>query len=251
MISLENIALDKRLNITNLQFLDQKINILIGPNGAGKSTLLDIITGNISSYGGSVCYEGESITNYSSLELAKRMAYIPQKLDWNNHLKVRDILVFSLYPFQKSPKITIEDERRLNQIIEGLRISNYLERDFGELSGGEQKRVAIASALFQNTPLLILDEPFAALDPLYRKIVADFLKFWSLEYRVSMILSVHDLHMANYIGDYFWCLKEGILFKESSELNEELLSKLYQTPFFRYEKGSEKVFLPGLFEENK
>ena len=250
MISLKTLKLSSRLDVEEISFMSGAINILIGPNGAGKSTLLDIISGNENFDSGSITLKAKNLDEFSIHGLAKEIAYVPQKLDWNGNLKVIDIILFSLYPHQKDAKIQSTDQIRLDKIIEELKIESFLERRFDELSGGEQKRVAIASALFQNTDIVILDEPFAALDPIYRKTVADFLMKWNQEYGTTMIFTVHDLYLAHYIGDYFWGLSQGRLEFKSTDLSEEALSTLFKTDFHTFERDGEKVFLPSLKERS-
>ena len=250
MIALKRVKLSTRLDIEDIYFIAGELNIVIGPNGAGKSTLLDIISGNATVDSGSILIRDKDIESFSIQDLAKELAYVPQKLDWNGSLKVIDIILFSLYPHQRDVQIQENDQIRLDQIIDELKIKPFLERRFDELSGGEQKRVAIASALFQNTDILILDEPFAALDPIYRKTVADFLMRWNNEHKTTMIFTVHDLYMANYIGNHFWGISQGRLEFKSTDLSEKALSTLFKTVFHTFERGGEKVFLPSLKERS-
>lgn len=248
MIYLHSLSLAKRLNLRELAFKQGQINIILGPNGAGKSSLLEVISKNEEAYEGSVRIENREIKEIALSDHAQALAYIPQKLDWNMGLWVRDIILFGLYPFNQSGEMTpqSQDQERFDYLVQALELTRFLKRPFGKLSGGEQKRVAIASALFQNTKIIVMDEPFAALDPLYKQMVADVLKKWQREKQVTMIFSIHDLYIAKYIGDYFFGLKAGALIHHSEELSLSFLQDLYDTPFLPFTFDKEKVFLPTL-----
>lgn len=248
MISIKNLKLDSRLNIKGLEFEAHSINVILGPNGGGKSSLLEIISKNIENYSGNVKLENVEIMDIEVSRHAQQISYIPQRLDWNLGLKVREIILFSLYPFRRNIEMTDEDRDRFNYLISSLELSEFLDRSFGHLSGGEQKRVAIASALFQNTKLIIMDEPFAALDPYYKQMVADTLNRWNRDYQVTMILSVHDLYIAKYIGHHFWGLKDGEITGQRRSLDKDFFESLYNTNFNSFKFRENEVFLPT-FEE--
>ncbi len=246
MISIGKLKLGKRLNINDLQFIEKKTNVILGPNGAGKSSLLEVISKNIESFSGEVSIGPKSLRNISLSEHSQLMAYIPQKLDWNMGLKVQDIILFGLYPFGHNTMMTSDDKERFKFLVEALDLSSFLNRPFGELSGGEQKRVAIACALFQNTKIIVMDEPFAALDPFYKQMVADVLKKWQSDHEVTMILSIHDIYIAMYIGEYFFGMKSGKLIHKTEELEQSFFEKLYDTQFSAFKFDKEVVFLPRL-----
>lgn len=251
MISLKKLQLNYRLNLESLTFEEGKINIIIGPNGAGKSTLLEILSKNVDFVQGDVFISGRSLKEIPLAELSQVLSYIPQKLNWNPALLVAEIILFGLYPFSKSDRLTGEDSERLSYLEKAFELSDLLSRPFGELSGGEQKRVAIASAFFQNTKIIIMDEPFAALDPLYRGRVADILKKWQRDHDVTMILSVHDLYSAHHLGDSFIGLKHGHLVAHKQELDQDFLESLFDITFTSYKVQTHKVFLPDLGESDE
>ena len=233
-----------RLDIEKLSFKKSKINVILGANGAGKSSLLEVLSRNLEDYQGQVLIEDKSIESLSLADYAKKVSYIPQRIDWNMDLTVREIILFSLYPYLKSGTILEADEFRFDRICKELEIEAFLDYPLGSLSGGEQKRVAVASALFQNTKFLIMDEPFAALDPIFKKIVANVLKKWQSEYDCTLVLTIHDLFLANTFGDYFWGIKEGELVEETSRVNQTFFNNVYGTRFLPFEYQSQTVFLP-------
>lgn len=238
--------LSLRLDIPSLEFEKNKVNILLGPNGGGKSTLLDCLSLNLPLDGlgreGQIFIEDRELSKYSYHDLSLKMSYIPQQLDWNHSFKVEDILNFSVFPRSQKNELTNIDRKHLDEICELLEIQKFRNRLFSHLSGGEQKRVSIACSLFQGTDYILIDEPFAALDPIYKKKVAKVVIDWQKKYQTTFILCVHELNLASLMGDRFLSLKEGQLVKESSRLTKEDLSSLFDTPFEIFSKGEDQIF---------
>lgn len=251
MISVQNLQLNSRLSLKSLHFKEGKINIIIGPNGAGKSSLLEVLSKNIECIDGDITINSRSLSKISLGDLAQIFSYLPQKLDWNPALLVRDIILFGLYPFTHNDLLTNDDNERLSYLVLSFELEDLLSRPFGELSGGEQKRVAIASTLFQNTEIIVMDEPFAALDPLFKRRVAAIFKKWQQDHDTTMILSIHDLYIAHYIGDSFIGLKEGHLLAEKEVLDQSFLESLFDTKFSLLKMEGHEFFLPALGERDE
>jgi len=248
MILIENFKFNTRLELKSLKIREGKINIIIGPNGAGKSSLLEVLSKNEVDYTGEIIIDGVSLHEITLQEYAQFFSYTPQKIDWNNNLLVGDIILFGLYPFSESITLSATDNDRLSSLVTAFLLRDLLNRPFGELSGGEQKRVAIAAALFQNTKIVVIDEPFAALDPFFKGRIAKALKKWQQDNKITMIFSIHDLHIANTIGDYFFGLKSGHLLYEAEKLDQRQLESLFEIPFSLLEIGEDEIFLPLLGE---
>jgi len=251
VISVQNLQLNSRLSLKSLNFKEGKINIIIGPNGAGKSSLLEILSKNIEFRDGDITINSRSLTEISLGDLSQIFSYLPQKLDWNPALLVKDIILFGLYPFTHNNLLTNDDNERLSYLVQSFELEDLLSRPFGKLSGGEQKRVAIASTLFQDTKIIVMDEPFAALDPLHKRRVAEILKKWQQDQGVTMILSIHDLYIAHHIGDSFIGLKEGRILGEREDLSQSFLESLFDTKFSLFKMEGHEVFLPALGERNE
>ncbi|MEM8727886.1 MAG: metal ABC transporter ATP-binding protein [Chlamydiota bacterium] len=170
---------------------------IVGPNGAGKSTLLKALLGLVTPLSGSVYFFGRPFA-----EVRDRIAYIPQKetIDWDFPITVFDGVLMGRYLKLKGLKwYKKADKEAAGKILDRLEMGFLADRQIGALSGGQQQRLFIARALLQEADVLLLDEPFAAVDKATEEIVIHILK--DLRDRGKTILVVHhDLKTAR---DYF------------------------------------------------
>ncbi|BAA30335.1 ABC transporter ATP-binding protein [Pyrococcus horikoshii] len=199
--------------------------IILGPNGAGKTTLLRCIAG-ILKYKGSIKVLGNDIKELSRIELAKLLAYVPQRIE-PGFLRVFDFVLLGRKPYMglnpgRKDLKAVEDALRL------LGIQRLEDRIMKTLSGGELQKVAIARAIAQETPVILLDEPTNNLDPKSQIEVMEIIK--DLVKRGKTVVTVmHDLTLALRFGEEFLFLKDGrstgLLTRE--ELEEKILSETY------------------------
>lgn len=169
------------LNVKNLTFsYDGKVNVLndlsfgiesgqicaiLGKNGCGKSTLLDCILGINEYSAGSIIIDGKDEKDYSTKELAKKIAYISQNTIINIDYSVRDFLLFGRTPHLKlGDKFSQEDYDKVNCYAEKCGIAYLLNKEINKISGGERQLAFICRALVQEADLFIFDEPTASLD---------------------------------------------------------------------------------------
>jgi len=178
----------------SVEFKGSRLNVILGPNGVGKSTLLKLIAGIIRPHSGSILFNGESILNGS-------IAYIPQDnelLPW--------LTVYGNVELPLRIAGVNGDVRRM-RVLKALEATDTLHlssRYPKKLSGGERKRVAIARALASNTPILLLDEPTANIDPAGREIIWGILREVSRERLV--ITATHDISEALIIADMIYIM---------------------------------------------
>jgi len=169
----------------SMKFIKNKITVILGPSGCGKTTLLNIISGIDKNY------SGEVLLN------VKEVSYIFQEYRLIPWLTVYENVDFVL-------KSYMEKDERNKVIIKYLKLVNLYEHKNkypGELSGGMQRRVAIARAFAYKSELLLMDEPFVGLDKdLKQKIIKEFLQLWKYDKR-TIILVTHDMDEANSMGD--------------------------------------------------
>jgi len=155
----------KVLSDVNLSVQGGSITCLIGPNGAGKTTFFKSILGFLPLISGSILLNGKSITRFSTKELARYIAYVPQAHNTPFPYKVIDVVLFGrsahLGYFNAPGR---KDRMIAESNLDLLEIKHLAERSFSELSGGEQQLVIIARALTQETSFLIFDEPTSNLD---------------------------------------------------------------------------------------
>lgn len=156
---------------TILQELDFSIQendfvLIFGQNGAGKSTLLKIMAGIIPPGCGEVLVQGKNIARLSKRELATKLSFLPQSDDFCLPLLVKDVLLSGRYPYQSLFKdFSREDYDIYKEAVGRFALSDLVPRNIQTLSGGERKKVLLATAFIQDVPIILLDEPLNFLDP--------------------------------------------------------------------------------------
>jgi len=145
----------------NLSFQPGTLTALLGPNGAGKSTLLGIAAGDLRPSQGDVRLQGIPIGQWRAKALARERAVMPQDHSVRFAFSVREVVAMGRLPHPPKPE---RDAHIIEHALTAADITHLAERDVQTLSGGESARTAFARVLTQTTPLLMLDEPTAALD---------------------------------------------------------------------------------------
>ena len=216
---------------------------IIGSNGSGKSTLLKGILKFIPNLSGDVFLEENSLKNISRNNLSKEIAYLPQKLNNNLSITVKDLISLGRSPYKKFWDFNL-DERDINIIDEAIQIMdlNELKDNFiNELSGGQSQRAFLAMIIAQNSKILLLDEPTTFLDINYQIKLLESLKKLLQIKKISIITVLHDVNLAARFCDRIAILKEGKLidintpkkvlnpenFKKAFEIDSHIIS----TPF--------------------
>lgn len=195
------------LHPVDLDFERAKTTVLIGPSGCGKSTLLRLIIGLLQPDGGTLQFEGETITSASILNLRRRIGYVIQEGGLFPHLTARaNILLMARHLGRTDPEM----QARLSELCSLTRFQpEMLARYPIELSGGQRQRVSLMRALMLSPELLLLDEPLGALDPLVRAALQKDLKEIFARLQQTAILVTHDLAEAAYLGDRIVLMNEG------------------------------------------
>ena len=203
---------------------------IIGPNGAGKSTLLKCIDMIHGDWQGSIRLRGRDARGISRRELARTVAYVPQGLEFQPPYSVREFIRTSLYARTPSPALEEDVEEAL--AITGL--EPLAARPMATLSGGEQQKALLASAIAQKAGILLLDEPTAFLDPRHRKDICAILDSLRKRSQASILAVLHDLDMAFAYSDRIMVLKDGALIANGSPGELDLpgtLEKAFDTGF--------------------
>jgi len=188
---------------------------IIGPSGAGKSTLLDIIAGFIAPTSGGVSFDQKKLTN---LPVANRpISMMFQENNLFTHLDVQTNVALGLSP---NLKLSVKQTQEVIAALDRVGLKGFEKRLPGELSGGERQRVALARVLVRDKPLLLLDEPFAALGPALRAQMLKLVKELHTEKSLTTILVSHQPEDAKTTATHTAFLNNGIieLYKETDKL---------------------------------
>lgn len=224
----------KALGPVDLVAEDGEIVVLIGPSGCGKSTLLNVLGGIISKYDGSVQLDGEAI-DYRK----QAIGYIPQGyglLPWKSVYK-NCVLPYTI----KGERMKGEDKKHIEGVLASLGISKLRERYPAMLSGGQRQRVAIARAFAFTPRLLLMDEPFSALDAIMKEEATEiFMKLWE-KYHCTTVIVTHSIEEALYLG-----IKIVILSNTPGQI-----SKVIKNPLFGKKDLREKPEFRKLYHEIK
>jgi iron complex transport system ATP-binding protein len=154
-----------RLADVSLSVHEHEVCVLLGPNGAGKTTLLRCLLGLLTPHGGMIQVLGTDIAALSSRQLARRVAYVPQSTTTPFPFTALDMAMMGRTPYLAATTAPAAADRRSAMAqLERLGIGHLARRPFSLLSGGERQLTLLARALVQQAPVLVLDEPTAALD---------------------------------------------------------------------------------------
>ena len=185
-----------------------EITMLVGPSGCGKTTTLRMVNRLIEPTSGRIFLDGDDVTGADPVELRRRIGYVIQQVGLFPHLTVADNVatVPRLLKWDKERIRTRVDE--LLELV-GLEPSRYRRRYPHQLSGGQRQRVGVARALGVDPPVLLMDEPFGAIDPITRdRLQGEFLRLQA-EVGKTVVFVTHDLDEAVRLGDRIAVLREG------------------------------------------
>ena len=227
----ESSAIDR----ISLDISDGEHVIILGPSGSGKTTLLRMINGLVTPSTGTVLINGQDIREQSQEELRRRIGYVLQRNSLFPHYSVEENIgvVPNLLKWTKQAI-----QQRVIELMRKLHLpEKYISRSTDELSGGEAQRVNIARAVAADPPILLMDEPFSALDAITRKLIRE--EFMRLdEFRKKTIVMVsHDIQEAFELGDTIVLLQHGklvqkgrpseLLYNPASDFVKHFLSNDY------------------------
>jgi sulfate transport system ATP-binding protein len=177
----------KALDDVSLSVPDGSLTALLGPSGGGKSTLLRVLAGLEKPDSGEVLFSGEAVTTLPAQE--RGVGFVFQHYAAFKHMTVRDNIAFGL-KIRKRPKDEIRD--RVDELLALVHLGGWADRYPAQLSGGQRQRMALARALAVQPRVLLLDEPFGALDATVRKELRDWLRKLHDEVHVTTIFVTHD-----------------------------------------------------------
>lgn len=200
----------KVVHDVNLEITSGEVVGLLGPNGAGKTTTFYIIVGLVSPDSGTVSLNGEEITELPMyLRARKGISYLPQEPSVFRKLSVEDNLYAIAETLDLSPSMA---DQRVSELLEELGIAPLRKSPAYTLSGGERRRLEIARALVIRPSFILLDEPFAGIDPLavldIQRIIVQL-----KERKIGVLITDHNVRETLKITDRAYIIKEGRIFR--------------------------------------
>tara|TARA_B100001027_G_C16244937_1_gene321369 strand:- start:203 stop:922 length:720 start_codon:yes stop_codon:yes gene_type:complete len=216
----------KALNKVNIEFNSNRINGLLGPNGSGKTTLFNIIAGFLNPDFGKILLDGSSL-NDKSLNLRSKLgiSYLPQEPSIFRDLNVFDN-VFSIAELFHHKNKSIEVT---NNLINQFSLNNFQKTKGKLLSGGERRRTEIARALASNPKFLLLDEPFAGIDPIAIEDVKSTISLLK-KMNIGIIITDHNVKEALSIVDFGYIIYNGEIIKSGTPkeiISDNFVKKIY------------------------
>ncbi|MGE7919014.1 ABC transporter ATP-binding protein [Viridibacillus sp. NPDC093762] len=196
------------VNYLNLEIKKGEFFVIIGPSGCGKTTLLKMINRLIRLTEGTIKIEGKRISDYDINELRWNIGYVLQQIALFPHMTIEEniAIVPELKKWNKQ-KIHQRVSELLNMV--GLEADKYSQRKPAELSGGEQQRVGVVRALAADPEIILMDEPFSALDPISRTKLQDDLLELQQSIKKTIVFVSHDMQEALKLGDRICVMKDG------------------------------------------
>ncbi|WP_427922863.1 heme ABC transporter ATP-binding protein [Streptomyces sp. cg40] len=202
---------------------------LVGPNGAGKSTLLGALAADLPAAAGVVRVHGRPAAEWSAAELALRRAVLPQAATMSFPFGVEDVVRMGRAPHAADPA---EDDLAVAEAMARAEVTDFALRPFSALSGGERARVALARVLAQRAPLVLLDEPTAALDLRHQELVLRLCRERA-HAGDAVVVVLHDLALAAAYAHRVAILRAGRVVADGPPgevFTEALLSDVYDQP---------------------
>ncbi|MDY0395712.1 betaine/proline/choline family ABC transporter ATP-binding protein [Virgibacillus halophilus] len=212
MLTFKNVSKEyeggtKAVNDLNLEINKGEFIVFIGPSGCGKTTTMKMVNRLIDISDGEILIEGENIRNKDIVELRRSIGYVIQQIGLFPHMTIAENI--ALVPkLLKWP-----EKKRYERAQELLKLVNmdpeYLDRYPNELSGGQQQRIGVLRALAANPPLILMDEPFGALDPITKDSLQDEFKHLQKNLGKTIVFVTHDMDEAIKLADRIVIMRAG------------------------------------------
>lgn len=217
---------------------------VLGPNGVGKTTLLKCLNRILKVRQGTVLLDGESLLDLSTMDIARRVGYVPQRVE-TGRLTAFDAILLGRRPhigWDVTPRdLAIVDAVLTKLGMEALRLA-YLD----EMSGGELQKVAIARALVQEPKVLLLDEPTSNLDLKNQVDILTTIREIVRDHKIAAVMTMHDLNQALRFADTFIFIKNGAVYIHGNQdvITPLVIEEVYGLPVIIGELGGIRCVIP-------
>ena len=220
----------------NIQVKRGEILTLIGPNGSGKSTILKSMIKELKLIAGTVVLDGRDMANLKERDIAKKLAIVMTERIKAELLTCRDIAATGRYPYTGHlGLLTKEDRAIVDAALETVHAKDFADRPFSAISDGQRQRVLLARAIAQQPEIIVLDEPTSFLDVKHKLELLDILKSMVREQNVAVIVSLHELDLAQKISDRVVCVAHNRI--DRCDTPENIFTDAYIAGLYGIEKG--------------
>ena len=214
-----------------------EILTLIGPNGSGKSTILKSIIRQLALIAGTVVLGGQDIGTFPERELAKKMSILMTERVRTEYMTCRDVVATGRYPSTGQLGLLSEyDHAVVDEAVRLVHAEEFAETDFTRVSDGQRQRILLARAICQEPDVLVLDEPTSYLDIRHKMELLDILKTLVRDRDLAVVMSMHELDLAQKVSDTVVCVGEGGI--DRCGPPEEIFRDGYIRTLYGMEKGS-------------
>jgi len=244
---------NKILNDISFDIEEGSFVSILGPNGAGKSTLVNIISKILGKFDGSIEVDGNDISTLNTKDIAKLIAVVPQSTNPSFSFTVEEMVLMGRHPYiSRFESESKEDFEIVREVMEKTKITQFADRKFNELSGGEKQRVVIAQALAQDSPILLLDEPTSHLDINFQiELMNLFLKL-NREEGKTIVGIFHDINLAIQNSSQIMLLKDGSIFgfdEPEKIVNRQKLKSVFHSDIFVGKNPiTRKIYVSPVFD---
>ena len=212
MIQFRDVTKDFKGNVVlsdiSMEIKDKELTVLIGPSGCGKTTTLKMINRLIQPSKGNIFIDGKNIEEMDKVQLRRNMGYVIQQGGLFHHMTVRQNIEIIERLEKKDPQAIVDNTVRLMKMVD-LNPEAFLDRYPTELSGGQRQRIGVIRALANDPDIVLLDEPFSALDPVTRSSLQDELIELQAKVGKTLVFVTHDMDEAIKIADRICIMKDG------------------------------------------
>ena len=225
MINIKQLSQPYGLTNISCQIPKGKLVGIMGANGAGKSTLLKSIAGILPLKQGEIWFDAQSLSKMNATEKSQHIAYLAQNTQIHWDLSVYDVIALGL----AAPLPKEKERSKIQAFSKKFAVTHLLDKPFQQLSGGEKARVQLARCCIKESPVLLVDEPIAPLDPYYQIDMMEQLKSLTPEH--TCVVAIHHLSLAYRFCDEVILLHQGkvVAYGETQAvLTAENLAKTFQ-----------------------
>jgi iron complex transport system ATP-binding protein len=215
MINIKNLSVknrdEKLLNHLDLTINKGEFWAILGKNGTGKTTLIKTLAGFLDYTNGSILINNQEIKTYNILSKAQHISYLPQSLESSLNCSIEQSVSYGRYPWHTNKQDMFKDKILIDKALRDMGLNAIKHKNIQQLSGGELRKVEIATVLAQDSTIMMLDEPLNHLDLSFRFKLMELLKQLSTNKTILMV--THDIQ---YVHEY--CTHALMLIEESQPI---------------------------------